>query len=152
MIFHIASRVASGRVRALALPAVADNLQTSTIPASPTTQHRRPRDRHARKLVPYLITSLLAGRSPDLIAGEWEIVWVSVDDAVDALAAAATTPETSGQIFNIGLGTPLIAKILGLARFVATNARRCTDGRPNDAADALRWWLGTFWQNKEGHR
>ncbi|MGH4023622.1 MAG: NAD-dependent epimerase/dehydratase family protein [Pseudonocardiaceae bacterium] len=60
------------------------------------------RDRH--KLVPYVIDSLLQGRTPRLTSGARRVDWVYVDDVVEAFLAAAATPNVS-PVIDVGSGT-----------------------------------------------
>ncbi len=57
-----------------------------------------------RKLIPYLITSLLRGESPRLGSGERPVDWVYVDDVVDALIAIARAPGLVGTTIDVGSG------------------------------------------------
>jgi UDP-glucose 4-epimerase len=62
-----------------------------------------PRQRDVRKLVPYVILSLLRGEAPQLTSGLREVDWVYVGDIADAFAAAATA-ETTAAV-DVGSGT-----------------------------------------------
>jgi nucleoside-diphosphate-sugar epimerase len=62
-----------------------------------------PAQRDRRKLVPYVIESLLQGHAPRLTSGARRVDWVYVDDVIEAFLAAATTPDTSG-VMDIGSG------------------------------------------------
>lgn len=106
-----------------------------------------------RKLVPYVITRLLAGESPALSSGDREIDWVFVDDLIDSFLAAAVVPRAAGGIFDIGSGAPvsirhtaqLIQEIIGTdvpLRFGAQQDRLLDSARiavPFDAAATLGW-------------
>src|SRR5262249_56855024 len=48
------------------------------------------------KLIPYVITSLLAGESPKLSSGEREIDWIFAEDVARAYLAAASRPGVVG--------------------------------------------------------
>lgn len=63
-----------------------------------------PGQRDRRKLVPYVIDSLLQGRAPRLTSGARRVDWVYVDDVVEAFLAAAATPDASG-VMDIGSGS-----------------------------------------------
>jgi nucleoside-diphosphate-sugar epimerase len=56
------------------------------------------------KLIPYVILSLLQGKSPAISSGERLIDWIYVDDVVDAYLALADAPEMDGQTVEIGSG------------------------------------------------
>ncbi|WP_298798123.1 NAD-dependent epimerase/dehydratase family protein [Pseudonocardia sp. 73-21] len=66
-----------------------------------------PQQRDDRKLIPYVITSLLAGQAPHLGSGNREIDWVYVDDVVEAFVAAALVAAAPGGVFDIGSGVPM---------------------------------------------
>ncbi len=106
-----------------------------------------------RKLVPYVVNSLLTGREPELTSGTREIDWVYVDDVVDAFVAAACTPDAAGRTFDIGSGRPvdirrtveLLRQVVGtdvLPRYGAIEDRRLDTARiadVRDAAELLGW-------------
>jgi UDP-glucose 4-epimerase len=58
-----------------------------------------------RKVIPYVIQSLLRGQSPKLSSGHRKVDWIFVDDVVDGLIAAATMPNVNGSTFDLGSGT-----------------------------------------------
>lgn len=57
-----------------------------------------------RKLVPYVIRTLLEGERPKLSSGGRLVDWIYVDDVVDAFIAAAESPASSGAVIDIGSG------------------------------------------------
>ena len=56
------------------------------------------------KLVPYTITSLLAGAAPRFSSGVRPVDWIFVDDVVDGLAAAVADRGPAGYGADIGSG------------------------------------------------
>ena len=64
-----------------------------------------PAQQDLKKLVPYVILSLLQGRAPELSVGLREIDWVYVDDVVDAYLSGAVARGVNGQTIDIGSGT-----------------------------------------------
>jgi UDP-glucose 4-epimerase len=58
----------------------------------------------ADKVIPYVVTSLLAGRAPRLTSGALAADWVYVDDVIEGLLKAATVPEPLGQEVDLGTG------------------------------------------------
>jgi UDP-glucose 4-epimerase len=64
-----------------------------------------PGQRDARKLVPYVIRSLLRGQAPKISSGSRPIDWIFIDDVIDALIAAAVADDVGGKTFDIGSGT-----------------------------------------------
>ncbi len=87
----------------------------------------------AAKLVPYVVTSLLADVSPQLSSGSRPVDWVYVSDVVDALVAAASaTTGDDGTPIDIGSGS-----LVSIRDFVRQIAWR-VDGRAELQFGALR--------------
>jgi nucleoside-diphosphate-sugar epimerase len=63
-----------------------------------------PAQRDERKLIPYVILSLLRGEVPRLTAGQRPVDWIYVDDVVEAFVAAALTADVEGGTFDVGSG------------------------------------------------
>jgi nucleoside-diphosphate-sugar epimerase len=63
-----------------------------------------PGQRDSQKLVPYVITSLLKGETPNVSSGVREVDWVYVDDVVEAFVCAARTPGVEGLTLDVGTG------------------------------------------------
>ena len=57
-----------------------------------------------RKLLPYVVTSLLKGETPKLSSGERRIDWIYIDDVVDGMIAAAEAPDVEGRTIDLGSG------------------------------------------------
>lgn len=57
-----------------------------------------------RKLLPYVITSLLQKRAPELGGGQREIDWIYMDDLVEGLIASAQAPGVEGDTIDLGSG------------------------------------------------
>lgn len=57
-----------------------------------------------KKLIPYVILSLLENRAPELSRGERRVDWIYVDDIVRAYIAAATASGIEGKTLEIGSG------------------------------------------------
>lgn len=100
------------------------------------------------KLIPYVIDSLLRGRTPKVTSGTRRVDWVYVDDVVDALIAAAQAPH-SGGVLDIGSGTAVslrdavgvVTRILGAelaAEFGALPDRPLDRDRLADISAARR--------------
>lgn len=64
-----------------------------------------PGQQDQRRLIPYVITSLLQGRDPQLGSGKRLVDWVYIDDVVGGLIAVAGAHGTAGRTFDIGTGT-----------------------------------------------
>jgi UDP-glucose 4-epimerase len=56
------------------------------------------------KLIPYLTTALLDGRSPGLSSGERLLDWVFAEDVARAYVAAGSLPGVEGRTLDIGSG------------------------------------------------
>jgi UDP-glucose 4-epimerase len=112
-----------------------------------------PAQRDLRKLVPYVICSLLQGEPPRLTSGDRPIDWVYVDDVVDGFLAAAQTAGVEGRTIDIGSGslTPIrtvVEHLVGLVnprvvpQFGALPDRPFEQVRAADTAtslDTLGW-------------
>jgi nucleoside-diphosphate-sugar epimerase len=57
------------------------------------------------KVIPSTILSLLRGEAPRLSSGRRKLDWVYVDDVVDGLLLAASTPDIEGATLDLGSGT-----------------------------------------------
>ena len=63
-----------------------------------------PGQRDLKKLIPYVILSLLKNEVPQLSSGHRLVDWIYVDDVVDGLLATASTPNIEGKTINLGSG------------------------------------------------
>lgn len=70
-----------------------------------------------RKLVPYVVRSLLAGERPQLSSGTRRVDWIYVDDVVEGLIALATTPGLDGTTLDLGSGT--LTPVAEVARMIS---------------------------------
>jgi UDP-glucose 4-epimerase len=79
-----------------------------------------PGQRDETKLVPYVITSLLRGASPDLSSGTRPVDWIYVDDVVEALIASTASEEALGETLDVGSGTltPIRSVVEEIVRLV----------------------------------
>jgi nucleoside-diphosphate-sugar epimerase len=84
-----------------------------------------------RKLIPYVILSLLQGHAPKLSSGEQRIDWVYVDDVIDGFIAAASAPEIEGQTIDLGSG------VLTSVRTVVDRIKRITGVQVDPLFSAL---------------
>jgi nucleoside-diphosphate-sugar epimerase len=57
-----------------------------------------------KKLIPYVITSLLDGNIPEFTSGQREVDWIFVDDVAEAYLRAAITPGVEGLTLDVGSG------------------------------------------------
>jgi nucleoside-diphosphate-sugar epimerase len=63
-----------------------------------------PGQRDLKKLVPYVITSLARGQSPQLSSGSREIDWIFVEDVVEACLRAGHAEGINGHTIDVGSG------------------------------------------------
>jgi UDP-glucose 4-epimerase len=70
-----------------------------------------------RKLLPYVVLSLLRGENPKLTSGQRQIDWVYIEDVVEGLVAAAQAPGIEGRTVDVGSGT--LASIRTLVEHLA---------------------------------
>jgi UDP-glucose 4-epimerase len=64
-----------------------------------------PDQKDTQKLVPSVILHLLRGEVPKLSSGRRHADWIHVDDVVEGLLRAATTPGIEGCAFDLGTGS-----------------------------------------------
>jgi UDP-glucose 4-epimerase len=57
-----------------------------------------------RKLIPYVIHSLLRGEAPKLSSGCQQIDWVYIDDVIDGFIASAIAQDIDGETIDLGSG------------------------------------------------
>ena len=57
-----------------------------------------------KKLVPYVITSLLRGEEPKVGSGARKVDWVFVEDVVEAFLCASTQTGIGGETLDVGTG------------------------------------------------
>ena len=89
------------------------------------------------RLVPYVITSLLRGESPELSAATRPVDWVYLDDVVEALCASAQADGVPGKTLDVGSGilTPVRAVVEEIVRLVRPSAEPrfgAVPDRPNE--------------------
>jgi UDP-glucose 4-epimerase len=63
-----------------------------------------PGQRDLTKLVPYLVTSLLADREVKVSSGRRPVDWIYVEDVVEGLVLAATADGVDGRVVDLGSG------------------------------------------------
>lgn len=57
-----------------------------------------------KKLIPYVILSLLRGEPPNLTSGHRQVDWIYVDDVVHGLVAMACASNLQGGVIDLGSG------------------------------------------------
>jgi nucleoside-diphosphate-sugar epimerase len=73
--------------------------------------------------VPYVITSLLQGRAPELASGRRPVDWIYVDDVIAGMVVAATAPAVAGATIDLGSG-----KLLTIREMVEAITRAIRPG------------------------
>lgn len=63
-----------------------------------------PGQQDIKKLIPYVILSLLQGKAPKLSSGRREVDWIYVEDVIDGFLAAARCEGGEGATVDIGSG------------------------------------------------
>lgn len=87
-----------------------------------------PDQKDDKKLVPYVINSLLEGASPRMSSGTRMVDWIYVEDVVEGLIRMAATDGLDGQ--TVDLGTGHLTSVRGAAECI---------GRLMNAADRLHF-------------
>lgn len=77
-----------------------------------------PDQKDRRKLIPYVIDSLLANQSPRLSSGTRPVDWIYVDDVVEGLVRMAQADDTPGC--TVDLGTGCLHTVRSVAETLAT--------------------------------
>jgi UDP-glucose 4-epimerase len=85
-----------------------------------------------RKIIPYLVRTLLDGRSPQLGDGDRLVDWIYVEDVVDGFLAAAMADGVEGMTFDLGSGT--LISIRDMARTATRLTGASTEPRFGTAA------------------
>jgi nucleoside-diphosphate-sugar epimerase len=93
-----------------------------------------------KKLIPYVVSSLLKGESPKLSSGTRAVDWVYVDDVAEGLIAASGADSGAGRV-DIGSGRlvtvrELVEKIAAL--IPDTNARPLFGALPDRAMEQVK--------------
>jgi UDP-glucose 4-epimerase len=57
-----------------------------------------------RKIIPYIIRSMLSGVAPQIASGSRLVDWIYLDDTIEAMVLAATTEGVEGKTIEIGSG------------------------------------------------
>lgn len=63
-----------------------------------------PGQRDVKKLIPYVICSLLQGEAPKLSSGTRDVDWIYIDDLVQGLLALGVAPGLEGCTIDLGSG------------------------------------------------
>jgi len=105
------------------------------------------------KVIPYMIRSFMDDESPKIADGSQGVDWVYIDDVIDGLIKAATTPGIEGRTLEVGSGqaVPLATVADEIAALVPTSRQpefgACA--RPLErlqVADAETTWRVLGWR------
>jgi nucleoside-diphosphate-sugar epimerase len=99
-----------------------------------------PGQRDLRKLIPYVILSLLRGEAPRVTAGERPVDWLYVEDVVEGLLAMGHAPGIEGSRFDLGSGTMVSVRsvVLRLATLISSSAEPMFGALPPRAMEQVR--------------
>lgn len=99
-----------------------------------------PAQKDLKKLIPYVILSLLKGEVPKLSSGHREIDWIYVDDVVEALSAAASVGGIEGKTIDVGTGVlvPIRAVVESLVRMINPRIEPIFGALPDRALEQTR--------------
>jgi UDP-glucose 4-epimerase len=106
-----------------------------------------------RKLIPYVILSLLREQAPKLSSGDQQIDWIYIDDVVDGFVLAAQAPNIEGQTIDLGSGVlvPIRAAVAQVVTLMEAKVKPLFGARVNrpferprranteDASQKLGW-------------
>jgi UDP-glucose 4-epimerase len=92
------------------------------------------------KLVPYVITELLAGRAPELSSGRRPVDWVFVEDVADGLCRMLVEPGAVGERLDLGSGelVPVRAVVERLAGLLAAGVEPRFGALPDREDEVVR--------------
>lgn len=113
-----------------------------------------PAQEDRQKLVPYVTTSLLEGKTPALSSGHHRLDWIYIADVVEALLRGATAPDLEGEVIDVGTGTQhsvrdvvdQIAEVVGAEVEPAYGARPERDLERTFIADIDRTFTLLEWK------
>lgn len=93
-----------------------------------------------KKLIPYVIDSLLKEEVPELTSGQRAVDWVYVDEVVDALLASAVAHNVEGRTIDIGSGKTetVRAVVQMLARLMESDLAPSFSSRPDRPLEQVR--------------
>ena len=93
-----------------------------------------------RKLVPYVILSMLNGEAPQLMSGTRPVDWIYVDDVVEGLLASAHAPDVEGKTIDIGSGRLVTVRsvVETLSQFTGRGTAPRFGAKPDRAFEQVR--------------
>jgi UDP-glucose 4-epimerase len=99
-----------------------------------------PSQQDLRKLIPYVILSLLKGEAPELASGQRQVDWIYVEDVVQAFLAAAKAESIDGETIDVGSGRliPIRTVVEELVRLVNPQIEPCFGALPERPMEQIR--------------
>jgi len=99
-----------------------------------------PAQRDLRKLIPYVILSLLRGEAPKLTSGQRPVDWIYVEDVVEGLLAAAQAADVDGRTIDIGSGelVPIRTVVEQLVRLIDPQLKPLFGALPERPLEQVR--------------
>ena len=93
-----------------------------------------------RKLIPYVILSLLKGEAPKLSSGQQQFDWIYVDDVMDGFLAVAGAPNVEGHTIDLGSGAlvPMHAVIGQLVYLIGARVEPRFHALPDRPYESVR--------------
>jgi nucleoside-diphosphate-sugar epimerase len=107
-----------------------------------------------KKIIPYVVLSLLRGEIPKLASGQWRADWVYIDDIIDGLLAAARASGTDGCTIDLGSGTmiPVRDVVKHIVALVDTSINPAFGALPDRPAQEIRPANLTYARDRLGWR
>ena len=99
-----------------------------------------PGQRDIKKLVPYVIVSLLSGKSPRLGPGMRPVDWVYVYDVAEGLVRASLAPGVVGKSVDLGTGEMTLVRTVveRLAAIIKSGAAPLIGALPDRPLEQVR--------------
>jgi nucleoside-diphosphate-sugar epimerase len=69
---------------------------------------------HPSRFIPYVITTLIEGKSVEMTSGEQQRDYLYVDDIVNALILLGKKPGIDGEVYNLGSGSSMPVKEIAI--------------------------------------
>jgi nucleoside-diphosphate-sugar epimerase len=94
----------------------------------------------SKKLIPYVILSLLKGKAPDLSSGKRCCDWVYIEDVVRGMLLAASSPRCAGQTLDLASGalTSLRTVVLQIVELLGSSITPNFGALPDRPLERLR--------------
>jgi UDP-glucose 4-epimerase len=113
-----------------------------------------PDQKDVQKLVPFVALHLLRGETPKLSSGKRRADWIYVEDVVEGLLRAATTPGIDGCTFDLGSGSLVSVReiVEQISKIVGTPVEPAFGALPDRPFEQERTADTTFLVKKLGYQ